>query len=64
MGEMHVRCLIKALAALGEEIGNRIAPQEELAGVQRADFRSFWWCCRPVARLRGREPCGKDRRAS
>jgi len=35
---------------------------KELADT-RADFVRFWRLCRPSARLRGRRPCGKDRRA-
>ena len=57
---------IKALAAPGEQIGNRIGPQlaqSKPARPSGADFGHFRWQSRPFARLRARGPCGKDRRA-
>jgi hypothetical protein len=57
---------IKALAALGEEMGNRIGPQ--LTGSRKlppasADGASILGIHRPAPRLRARGPCGKDRPA-
>ena len=55
---------IKALQALGEEMGNRIGPQltpAESRPRERADRADFGGFERP--RLRDRWPCGKDRPA-
>ena len=56
---------IKALEALGEEMGNRIGPQLarlKQAAAARADFGAFLGP-RGAPRLRGHWPCGKDRPA-